>query len=321
MATTNIFAGHDQTDTAAFRHSNGFFYRLIIYRVNRGAAGDNTSNELRASCFVEQDQGQEVLLFEVPVRSYEDSDGEIVFPKVLVSGDRFVVHWCEGPLEFGDLHRASINPMPTVAGAVFEYHGATNIDGSCLYDAVPITGGATTDYVVARKINDTTINVTRFDGYDWVDTDWIDVFATTIADHCLGAVADTDLGAVVASWERAGPQVSELWSASWDISDGSGAVQVRSFTTGVASSAVYTNVGLTKVHRSATGASTQVFLDVEFRPTVVNGFAENQLRGIAWVLLSGTTAAPQSEEQSVWNCNMVSRPWSVRGTSASGSEI
>lgn len=310
------FAAHEQADVAALQ-ADGVFYRCYVY-LNRAAW------RIEAVCFVEQAHGQWSVVFQNIVRALDQTqldDGEILdSPKIIAVGTTFVVHWIQsdGVVELGesnprdlDLHRSTMD-MTAFSAATFgwTYRNSVGLYFDGLYDVCPVLG-SDTDFVVARKDMETTFRVERFDGFDWLDTDWQTDVAQEIAPRVLGVYAHDDDNDVVCSYVPSAAGADRLMSCHLDADDGGSFTQVETFN--LFPDADFVQVGHCRV------AANRVVVVAEAR-TMDNGNSSldpmHFLHHVVYRQINSGTANRIGREHWAAHLSMCSRPWSyASGTS------
>jgi hypothetical protein len=181
MSLRRTYAAYEQEDSAVIT-VNGLFYYCSVW-LNRA------DRRIESLCYIKQENGEVITVFENSVRAQEDV--EVDCPKIIAHGNVFVVHWLESPegetLNFS-LHRATMD-MENFSVTAWTYRSSVALHVHALYDVCP-DEGASTDYVVIRKVLTDRITIQRFDGPLWADTVWTTnydgthVFPSAMCVHC-----------------------------------------------------------------------------------------------------------------------------------------
>lgn len=207
MPLTVSTSGVIEPDVASLTH-NGVFYRCYVWN-------DEESNQIGTACFVEQEQGQDVVLWSRKMLSDGAGNDTHTRPKVVAqeSGSTFVVFWVSfddpdyelwyGTIDVSDLQS---NPDWSVAELV-------KIHADSLFDIANVAGSD--NFVLAYKNTGGTINVGRRSSP--TVTVWTDTIADTPA-NCLGAYGHDADDDVLVSYEDA--SASRLRTFRYDASDG-----------------------------------------------------------------------------------------------------
>jgi hypothetical protein len=318
VSIQNTFTGHEQGTNASLV-SNGVFYRCYVWK-------SNTTNQIEAQIYIEQEHGQDVAMRTSIVRI--PVSGEIVdCPKILASGTRFVVHWVEsdgtvGEIRLWQLHRSTID-MSAVNPTSWTHHGAVAIMPNALYDACPIIG-ETTDFIVARHSAVSQVSVTRYDGYDWVDTDWFSNETIEIADRVLAVYAHEDDNDVIISYQIANLEPDEytLWSAHLDCDDGGSFTAAQTFLTFEPEDSIgpglaeWAQVSHARVGPRMVIVSAEAQISIAMPLIASQNFMHWGVRRV----IDSSDASVLWQEQSIANVNLCSLPFAYSGgRSSSGA--
>lgn len=339
--TTANVPGHDQADVASM-DLNGLHYRCYVW-LNR------IQYRVEAACYRVQADGSEVPVFANIVASATSTEATdtagrpLDCPKIIASGNRFVVHWLQATTTPPDsprnwaLHRSVMNMAAFDASANgWTAQGSTALDQTyALYDVAPIIGAATSasggvPFVVAWSTADNVITVARFTttNFLWASTAWS---VTINQDHdprVLAVYAHESDNDVIVSYQRPSDEMTitaGLYSTHLDADDGGSAATVKTFTlweTSGNTAGQFLQVGHCRVAANrVTVVAEAIADDLISAATSLGNRALNLLHHVLFREINSDTAARVGNEHGVANLYMVSRPWAyANGTTAGGSQ-
>jgi hypothetical protein len=235
MTTRVTYTGFDMATSASLVADGLHYYCSIWY--------NRADNRLDSQCDVTHPNGDTAFVFRNTVRIPGGEGNIIDCPKILVSGSTFVVHWAEyNVAETGAIHRATMD-MTAFDPVNWNYRGSRTLHQSCLYDARNVIGSS--DFIVARKIDNTQVTLERFDGFAWTDTDWTTNDAVAIDNRVLGIYAHDDDNDVLMAYEIL--STPNLVHRRYDADDGSQTGGANEEVFPEYTSAYYTNVSHVRV--------------------------------------------------------------------------
>lgn len=322
--TSTMFVGHDQPGVASLE-ADGVRYVCYVW-LNR------TRWTVDAKCMRILPSGETSMVFANTVASASSAEVSstsgipLDCPRVMAVGTTFVVHWLQSTTISGTppernwaLYRATMD-MEAFDITTWNDRGSVGLLGShCLYDAVPLIG-SDTDFVVVRYTTGPVITVQRFNGFDWIDTEWSATPSTTIDARVLSAYAHEEDDDVLIAYQLTSDGL--LYTRPFNATDGTAATAVRAFTTIPACDVVQA-----RFCRIAADAH-QAVLAIEYR-TDANATtgADAGTVGHLWIHHVGyrrvhtTTGIRLGNERTAAHLAMASDPWSTpNGVTVAGTE-
>ena len=319
--TSQISAIYDQPDVATLTH-RGVVYRCTVYIVAKSPLPI-----IEATCKIEQENGDSVTVFTNTVWIPLEGDRLVDSPKIIASGDQFIVHWLEygapliltGPVQNAVIRRATMN-MASFSSTTWVSQGTSSLHPDLLYDVSPVIGSASGDYVVTRKaVAADTVSTSRYSGLGWLDIEWITNLTIEMT-GVLGVIAyerAVNDGCVVITYEGNDRDVTDyrLYSSHMDVGDGvSAAGPVLTFD--AFPLARFYNVGhcLTGINNDRVTVVAEAGLS-----SVAFDTPDRYCHYLAYREINGSNVSLVGNEHWVPNLCMVSSPWSWRsGTSIMG---
>jgi hypothetical protein len=319
---TQTFAGYDQHDVAAVQ-IGGVYYRVHTYRVARYiGAGVIGGVQVRARCFVEQPNAQQVELFDEVVADTEGDLGVTIdCPKCIIVGTTVVVCWLQIEAAACTLHMASMDlSLMGTFGPAFTDQGSTTTHDSGLYDLVNIETDTyfdthATEYVVVHRTDVDEYQIRRHDGFDWVSTAWINAYTTPadIADSILAAHAFESL---------VQPSFLVTYQTDPGGDDDGGVVRTTRFTStnGVQTHDTASFAAIPALVRATQATHRRVSLNrvvlgIEYADVADFAAEDYYVRWIAGVVLSAEDTSQQSAEMACANMHLISRAFGLPGMS------
>lgn len=312
MSLRRTYAAYEQEDSAVIS-ADGLFYYCSVW-LNRA------DRRIESLCYIKQENGEVITVFENAVRAQPDV--EVDCPKIIAHGNVFVVHWLESPegetLNFS-LHRATMD-MENFDVAAWAYRSSVALHVDALYDVCP-DDGATTDYVVIRKVLANRLTVQRFDGPLWADTVWTTnndltyIFPSAMAVQCH--TGDDRVAVVFEGTDITGTAYGGLAPGIYDASSGAylGSATSLDNSAGLAD-AHFPQIGLARVAANVVvcaverADAAQAALGAPF--TYFHSF---------WACAMDLTAGGEllTHMAETLHLNMLSRPWAYVGGRSLGS--
>lgn len=323
VTAASMFVGHDQCSVAALS-ADGVRYVCYVW-LNR------TRWTVDTACFRVLPSGAVSLVFANSVASATSSEVTATSgipldcPRIMAVGTTFVVHWLQAttisgspPYRNWSLYRSTMD-MEAFDTTAWTARGSVGLLAShALYDAVPVIG-SDTDMVVVRYTSGPVITVQRFNGFDWIDTEWTTTPSTTIDARVLSAYAHDGDDDVLVCYQLTSDGL--LYTRPFNATDGTAATAVRSFTAIPACDVVQAR--FCRIYSSA----HQVVLAIEFR-TDANATTGADLalvshlwiHHVAFRRLHSTTAIRLGNEHWAGHLALVSDPWSTpNGVAVAGT--
>lgn len=338
---TQNLAGHDQPDVASLDFG-GIHYRCYVWL-------NKAQYTVDAAVFEVQHDETEVLLFAnhvavtTPTEQTNTAGYPLDCPKVIASGQHFVVHWlqCDDVTEGGEfdgvrnweLYRATMDMEAFDVSNAFGWtnHGSIALDPEyLLYDVAPVEGAAVeptlggVPFVVARTVDPGTIRVLRAtcDNFGWPFTDWAVDITRDHRPRVLSVCAHEEDNDVVVAYQRSPDDgvTHGLYCAHLDADDGGGFVDVWTFDEwedgGSGNDGEFLQVGLHRAEPNVVVVVAEAVAQALLDDVATYGNSHNIIHHVLYRAINGTTADRLGFEFSCANLYMVSRPWSYASASA-----
>lgn len=300
-----VYAGVQQFDNWSVTIS-GRTYRCSIWI-------DDGRRTVESRCCVVQASGAEVELFRRTVYTVTADYGPDC-PKIVASGNVFVVHFLEGAesliapgtYEDPEIRRVTFD-MSAFESAQWTDRGTMAV-GRFMHDLRPVLEHAS-DFLIAYVDDSEIPHMRRFDGLDWVDIAWTADAAHACEHHralsCYAHDADND---AIMVYERVGAEAFHFWVTRADASTGTNTVTSR-----VLASLPDSYLWQARFCRWAGG---QVNLVVE------SGEVEDayQIPMLSYQRVDSGDASVLSLTQGVYHLRMLGEPFSYAGSRATDTE-
>lgn len=317
MAITLTYAEFETPDVANLTH-NGVFYRCVVWRNVLDPAGFDDIGDARieAAIYVEQEQGQQVLHSSHVVAVPVGESTSVFYPRVLASGSTFVVHWVDGertgPSFVATLFRATLDMSTFQSFPSWDNRGSVALHEDMLYDASAAEDDTASgrNFLVVRRTGPALFALTRYSGFDWVDTDWTENIGVA-NERVLTVYAHSGDDDVVVAYGDAGA----LRVLRRNYSDGGVGANVGDdlfpqCLSGFTTSGDFTAAGICRIGTSLVAVVAE-YAPGDYQTGSPTG--ENEwLTHADWLMyaaVNSNTAVQSGNDHCVPNLNLLSRPW------------
>lgn len=305
----------------------GVAYRAYCY-------ANNVQNSIECVCFIEQEHGQEVLLFRHTVASESarllagpDPD-RLIRPKIVHSGPMLIVSYVDedgGQLVRMGLDLATIDTVQTwteltrFAIQPNTYGIAPDDTQVYLYDVAQYGNNST--LLTFRNVASDPAIICRRYALDGVTQTWSTIVLELGATNVLAVSGDFVGGHVFVTLQRVGGNALELWTWRFNGSNGSTTHNAQTFTSTDLAEAHWTNVGHAHITSGVTAIVGECRPNTTAAPGAGSAATESpQLRALAYRKINSGTLAQIGNEHYTYNLHLIARPWAYATGEPAGTD-
>ena len=315
MVTASVFESSiNYADVAGLTYL-GLYYRCFVW--SNYTVG---SLKISSAIFVEQEQGEDVMVLLSSITEGDVMVAPPTCPKVIAYGNKFIAFWIDEDgvtlnkayMDLSNLHNVSTwtvvaSPITIHSDGLYDVHTVGDFGGN---------GDTTGDnYVVAYKEpTNGYLRVRHYNDLTWTH-DWANE-KTDVVINVIGAYANASEGDVVVCYEI--DITNQLWAVRYDEVDGSNMLSALVFDA-LGGPATAANWGAVAMCRAG---ANRVAVVGECLPTSVPdgpaAWLGEKVRLVAYRAIVGSTAAQTQDEFWTWNVSLQSRPWAYSSDDTDG---